>query len=52
MEDDQVRLKFSLSVVERTAGALKSPEPALTAEELREVAEQAIAEEAIKRMGK
>ena len=51
MEDNQVRLAVSGSVVERTAGMLKSQQPAQTAKEMREVAEQAIAKEAIERMG-
>lgn len=51
MEHDQVRLVAKGSVVERTAGALGSHEPPLTAEELREAAEWAIAEGAVRRMG-
>jgi hypothetical protein len=39
------------SVVEQTAGALKSNIPAFTPQEEREAAEQGTAEEAIKRMG-
>jgi hypothetical protein len=39
------------SVVEQTAGALKSDTPALTPQQEREAAERGIAEEAIKRMG-
>lgn len=35
----------------RTAGMMKSYEPPLTAEELRDVAEEAIAEGAVERMG-
>ena len=50
VEDDTVRLVRSQSVVARTAGALKSAKPPLTAEELREVAEKAIAQEATSRM--
>ena len=50
VEDDKVRLVRSQSVVARTAGALKSEKPPLTAEELREVAETAIAQEATSRM--
>ena len=50
VEDDTVRLVRSQSVVARTAGALKSAKPPLTAEELREVAETAIAQEATSRM--
>ncbi len=51
VDTDQVRIERAKSVVERTAGMLKSHEPPLTAEELREVAAQAIAEEAVRRMG-
>ncbi len=53
LEGDQVRLapQGSGSVVERTAGALRSNLPALSAEEERAAAEQAIAEEAVNRMG-
>lgn len=49
VEDDQVRLTGARSVVERTAGALRTGQPALTAEELRKVAEKAIAEETAER---
>jgi antitoxin PrlF len=48
-EDDQVKLTLPGSVVEQTAGALKSDMPALTSQEEHEAAAQAIAEEAIKR---
>ena len=50
-EDNQVRVKRGESVVERTAGTLKSPGAALTAEQLREAAEQAIAEDVAARQG-
>ena len=50
VEDEKVRLVRSQSVVARTAGALKSAKPPLTTEELREVAEKAIAQEATSRM--
>jgi hypothetical protein len=40
------------SVVEQSAGALKSDFPALSPREERTAAEDAIAEEAIKRMGR
>ncbi len=49
LEDDQVKLTRKGSVVEQTAGALKSDIPTLTSQEEREAAEQAIAEEAIER---
>jgi antitoxin PrlF len=51
VEDEQVRLVRSQSVVARTAGALKLNKPPLSAEELREVAEEAMAKEATLRMG-
>ena len=51
MEGNQVRLSRTGSVVERTAGILKGSEPSLTAEELREAGEQAIAEASVERSG-
>ena len=51
LDEGQVRLVRTTSVVERTAGALKSHEPPLTAEELREEAERAIADGAVERTG-
>ncbi len=50
VEDHQVKLKRSQGVVQRTAGALAGPGPKLSAEEERAAAEQAIAEEATRRM--
>jgi antitoxin PrlF len=50
LEDKQVKLTRKGSVVEQTAGALKSDIPALTPQEEREAAAQGIAEEAIERM--
>jgi antitoxin PrlF len=50
VEDNQVKLTPKGSVVEQTAGALKSDIPALTPQEERDAAEQAIAEEAIARL--
>lgn len=50
-EESGVSLKRSGSVVEATYGALKSDQPSLSAEEERRAAEEAIAEEAIRRMG-
>jgi hypothetical protein len=44
-----VKLTRKGSVVEQTAGALKSDIPALSLREEREAAEQAIAEEALER---
>ena len=51
LDDGEVRLTRTVSVVERTAGAFKSHKPPLTAEQLRESAERAMAEEAVHRMG-
>ena len=51
IEDGQVRVTRSRSVVERTAGALAGPGPVLTAEEERVAAEEAIAEDVARRMG-
>lgn len=49
LEADQVRLARRGSVVARTAGMLRTNRPPLTAEELREAAERAIAEEVAER---
>ncbi len=49
--DNQVHLRRSESVVERTAGALRGSEAPLPADQLREAAEQAIAEDVVERMG-
>jgi antitoxin PrlF len=49
LEDKQVKLTKKGSVVEQTAGALRSDQPALTPREERKAAEEAIAEEAIER---
>jgi antitoxin PrlF len=51
VEDDQVHLARSGSVVERTAGALAGPGPKLSAKDERATAEEAIAQEAIARSG-
>jgi AbrB family looped-hinge helix DNA binding protein len=51
LDEGEVRLVRTTSVVERTAGALKSRKPPRTAEELREAAERAIAREAVERHG-
>jgi antitoxin PrlF len=50
LDEGDVRLARTDSVVRRTAGALKSDEPPLTAEQLRESAERAMAEEPVQRM--
>jgi antitoxin PrlF len=52
VDGDEVRLSRGGSVVERTAGALRSNQPPLTAEELRVAAEQAIADDVMERMGR
>lgn len=53
LADNQVRLVPLGSVTAHTAGALRgySQEPVLTAEELREAAEQAIAEDVMECLG-
>ena len=51
IEKSGVRLKRTGSVVEATFGALKSDQPALSAEEERRVVEEAIAQEAVHRLG-
>ena len=51
LDEGEVRLTRTGSVVERTAGAFRTRRPALTAEELREAAERAMAEEADERAG-
>jgi len=54
LEDDEIRIARSLSIIERTAGALR-PLPGThipeTAEEMRRMAEEVIAEDALRRMG-
>src|ERR671933_2068563 len=50
MEKGEVKLSRTGSVVEATAGALKSDMPSLSPEEERRAAEQAIAEDVIARM--
>lgn len=50
LDDNQVRLVRRGSVVAQTAGIFKTSQPPLTAEELREAAERAIAEDVIERM--
>jgi AbrB family looped-hinge helix DNA binding protein len=51
LDEGEVRITRTGSVVERTAGAFRTRRPALTAEELREAAERAMAEEADERSG-
>ena len=50
LEEGEVRLSRTGSVVGATAGALKSDMPALTPSEERSQAEQAIAEDVVARM--
>ena len=50
IDNGEVRLAPSGSVVERTAGAFKTRRPALTAEQLRQPAERAMAEESVERV--
>ena len=52
VERGEARMRPGGSVVERTAGAFKGYGSALTAEELREAAENAIAEDVIERSGR
>ena len=49
VDQGSVKLVRKGSVVKRTAGVFKGRGPVLTAEELREAAEKAIAEEAVER---
>ena len=51
LEEGEVRLTRSESVVARTAGAFKTDEPPKSAEELRVLAEEAIARDVIERSG-
>ncbi len=51
VEGDQVCLTRTESAVRRTAGMLKSKQPPLSAEQLREAAEQAIADSVDERNG-
>lgn len=48
-DDGVARVSAAGSVIARTAGMFKSSQPPLTAEELREAAEEAIAAEAVER---
>ena len=50
LDGNEARLVRTGSVVAATAGAIRSHSPPLSAEELREVAEQAIAEDVVERM--
>ena len=51
LEADKVFVQRAGSVVARTAGACRSARPALSAEELREAAERAIADDTRQRQG-
>jgi bifunctional DNA-binding transcriptional regulator/antitoxin component of YhaV-PrlF toxin-antitoxin module len=52
IEDGEVRLARAGSIVAWSTGAFKSDKPPLTAEELREAAERAVAAEAVERMNR
>jgi AbrB family looped-hinge helix DNA binding protein len=49
LQDNQVVMRPTESVIAATAGIFKSDQPAMTAEQLRVAAEEAIAEEAEER---
>lgn len=50
MENNEILLKHTGSIVERTAGMFKTRKPSLTAGQLREEAERVIGEETVERM--
>jgi len=52
LEEGEVRLARTESVVRRTAGIFKTSEPAKSAEELRALAEEAIAQDVLERSQK
>ena len=52
LDGNEARLARTGSVVERTAGVFKSHSPPSTAEELREIAEKAIAADVVERMSR
>jgi antitoxin PrlF len=52
VEDRQVRLTSTKSIVERTAGVFKSDRSARTAAELREEAQKVMAEESLERFNR
>lgn len=52
LKDGEVRFARTGSVVERTAGIFKSNEPPMTERELKDAAEQAIADDAYERMNR
>ena len=52
MEDGRAVLQPAGSVVERTAGMLKADVPPMTERQLKEAAEQAIADDAYERMNR
>ena len=51
LADDEVRIRRVGSIVEQTAGAFKSQKPTESAERLREIAEEIIADDAKRRGG-
>lgn len=50
VEGGQVRIRRAGSIVDATAGSLGTVQPPITAEGLREAAEQAVAEDVVKRL--
>ena len=52
LDQQEARLRRSGSVVERTAGALRSSRPPLSAEQMREEFEEGVAEEVVRRMNR
>ena len=50
LEVDEVRLERTESVIAQTAGSLRSEQPGLSADEERQAAEEAIAQESVQRM--
>jgi len=51
VDEDEVKLRRTGSVVARTAGAFKGRAPAMTVERLREAAEEGMSEDALRRAG-
>ena len=52
LDDGEVRLRRLGSIVEATAGVLKSDRPPMSAEEERQAAEEAIAQSVLERSGR
>jgi AbrB family looped-hinge helix DNA binding protein len=51
LEDGHAKLRPQRSYVERTRGILKTDQPPMSAEEMREAAEEAFVDEAVARSG-